>query len=77
MKKGLQYFSDQIKKRTDRLALGYESTMDFCLGYIDCLYQNKMITLKEKRILTKVHGYENCHCNFAIENGKLVDYKEE
>lgn len=71
---------DKIIKRlksNERKALGYESMLDFYYGYITALYQNDLISAKEKNMLIKVYAStENDWCRYSIENGKLVDNGE-
>lgn len=75
--KNIDKNATKLKNITDRLALGHESTMDFCQGYIFGLFHVGEITLKEKKILDKVFGYQNENCRYTIEKGKLIDYGDE
>lgn len=72
--KNIEKYATKLEAVTDRLALGYEPTMEFCRGYLFGLLHAGEISLKEKRILDKVFGYANENCRYAIEKGKLIDY---
>jgi len=75
--KNIEKHAAKLEAVTDRLALGYEPTMDFCRGYIFALLHAGEISLKEKKILDKVFGYANADCRYALEKGKLIDYGDE
>jgi hypothetical protein len=76
-KKHIHIIEQQIKKQ-ERLALGYESMMDFYYGYIKALFVNKLISKSEYLILKKVYSWENDQGQYSIDDdGKLAIDKEE
>lgn len=73
----LEKFARAIDKKNKKLALGYESTLDFNYGYISCLWDQKLISIKEKNALVLVYASDmNGDCRWAIQDGKLIDYGE-
>jgi hypothetical protein len=49
-------YAKLIERNNAKLALGYESSLDFNYGYIVCLRQTKTITQKEANILMKMYA---------------------
>ena len=75
MGNNLQKYADEIDSINRKLALGYESSLNFNHGYIESLFKNKLITRTQYDSLMTVYAStENEDCIYVIENGKFISY---
>ncbi len=64
-------YEKQLSAISSKLALGYESDLDFSYGYLTALVKNECITRKEFNILFKVFCKNEDGEFFIDQNGLL------
>lgn len=80
-----RYYSYGTMRKYSRIlykarSLGYEESINYCKGYIDCLFKEKKIDAYEKRMLLNIHvkhvpDKEGLGSRYIVDNrGRIEDY---